>query len=215
MPFFLRTIAETHLTADAISAYVDGAADGQAQKAAQHLARCAPCQSDLESLQATRLLLRSLPTVPVPRSFALHRSPVAVPRPSLNPLFTLRAVAVAAMAALVIVVVADTSGLLGIQGQPIPVQLGIEEPGPAILSDSVNRPEAAVPLPPLNGVASISPAVAGPDAQSVGGVSTVPPAGTVQPPGRLSLWPLELVLLGGLLILAAAAFLLPRPNRTD
>ena len=96
MPFFRRTIAETHLTADAISAYVDGAADGQAQKAAQHLARCAPCQTDLESLQATRLLLRSLPTVPVPRSFALHRSPVAVPRPSLNPLFTLRAVAVAA-----------------------------------------------------------------------------------------------------------------------
>ncbi len=60
-----------------LSAYVDGqVTEPERRTVEEHLSGCGPCTSDLEELRATVALLRALPELPVPRSFALEQAPV-------------------------------------------------------------------------------------------------------------------------------------------
>jgi anti-sigma factor RsiW len=59
-----------------LSAYLDGEVTASERRTVdEHLSKCGACASELEELKATVALLRELPYLPVPRSFALEREP--------------------------------------------------------------------------------------------------------------------------------------------
>ena len=65
-----------------LSAYVDGeTTSGQSARVERHLAGCDSCRQDLDSLRATVHLLRDLPPLEMPRSFALRAEPSVATRP--------------------------------------------------------------------------------------------------------------------------------------
>ena len=72
--------SEHRRVGELLSAYLDGRVTGDEQAAVdRHLATCADCRRDLDELRWTVGLLREMPAVPVPRSFAI---PAAQPRPA-------------------------------------------------------------------------------------------------------------------------------------
>ncbi len=77
---------EAHLDADLLSAYLDKqvAADTR-RRVESHLAGCAVCQAELESLRQTVMLLQALPRVPVPRAFTLSEALAGIRRPGERP----------------------------------------------------------------------------------------------------------------------------------
>lgn len=74
--------SEHKRVADMLSAYIDGELSPKEQATVEkHLARCADCAHNLHTLRQTVVLLRELPPVAVPRSFAI-RPVQAARRPS-------------------------------------------------------------------------------------------------------------------------------------
>ena len=64
---------------DLLSAYIDGqVSESEAGRVEGHLAQCAECRLELETLRATVGLLKHVPQLEVPRSFALAEAPVKV-----------------------------------------------------------------------------------------------------------------------------------------
>ena len=60
-----------------LSAYLDGEVTApESRTVEEHLSECGACASELEELRAIVAVLRALPDLPVPRSFALEREPV-------------------------------------------------------------------------------------------------------------------------------------------
>ncbi|MFQ5856719.1 MAG: anti-sigma factor family protein, partial [Anaerolineae bacterium] len=63
-----------HLDIELLSAYIDGeVTPNEATRVEQHLPVCRRCTEELESLRWTVSLLREVPSVPVPRSFAIRQ----------------------------------------------------------------------------------------------------------------------------------------------
>ncbi|MBI4506265.1 MAG: zf-HC2 domain-containing protein, partial [Chloroflexi bacterium] len=94
-----------------LSDYVDGRLDHRArERLERHLARCAACQGELETLRQTVALLRALPSAEPARSFALRAAPVRVGAPRRGPLWPALPALAAGLAA--VLVVAAASGLL-------------------------------------------------------------------------------------------------------
>ena len=218
MGLFRRPIEKRPLTQAALSAYLDASVAPRDQVATdQHLTLCPPCQAELQSLREVSSLLRALPAVPVPHSFAIQHVVAQERRVSWSPVLTLRVATAAAMAALAIVLVGDVVGLLGAQGQPIPIQLGLAEPQAVVITDAVSRPEASVPLPPPATEAAQPVQSAAETALGAGEAAPVPqtaPVGFLSP-ASFSLWPLELGLLGTTVLLLLASALLPRWRRSS
>jgi hypothetical protein len=70
-----RANREHRFTADNLSAYIDDElAAAERARVERHLAVCADCRRDAETLRQTVTLLHSVPLQPVPRSFALPAS---------------------------------------------------------------------------------------------------------------------------------------------
>src|SRR5919202_1120065 len=68
---------------DELSAYLDGELSPGARRAVDdHLAACAECRAELEGLSRTRDLLRALPSVAPPRSFAITAEMASAARPA-------------------------------------------------------------------------------------------------------------------------------------
>ncbi len=65
-----------HISSNSLSEYVSGRAAG-AEKARidRALAECALCREEMESLQSTRSMLRSMPDLALPRSFVMAAAP--------------------------------------------------------------------------------------------------------------------------------------------
>lgn len=100
---------------DQLSAYLDGALSARARRQVEaHLAVCQACQQGLAQLQATVQVLRALPPMAVPRSFALPAGVAAAGPP--NPLATraYRASRVAAAGVAVALALVITLDLLGV-----------------------------------------------------------------------------------------------------
>lgn len=90
------------------SAYMDGRlAPRDRQALERHLEGCAACQANLESLQRLVALVRRLPQVPVPRSFALAHAPARAPRWDSRYAAPLRYSTAAAALLLLVVVTSD------------------------------------------------------------------------------------------------------------
>lgn len=129
--FWRRNGTDCREVRSLLSAYMDGqVADSERTRFEAHLAICAACQKELASLRATVALLRQLPPLRVPRSFA-----IAVPerRVASGDLFLYLRGAAAAVAALLIVMVGASiyfemlGGQLRIQRLPPPTPVAVEK----------------------------------------------------------------------------------------
>lgn len=127
-----------HLVDESLSALVDGqlSADG-ARHARAHLDACSACQMRLDELRSVIDLLRQLPEVEPPRSFALGPRLLEAP-PNVVRLRRWYTVARASAASLAAVFVALSASALYIDSQQAPARV------PETLA---NRPQAAAPVP--------------------------------------------------------------------
>lgn len=82
---FLRKKSEHEWVGETLSAYIDGELAGRERaRVEQHLKECQACAENLRTLRQTVALLKELPVIPAPRSFAV-RPRVARPRPAPAP----------------------------------------------------------------------------------------------------------------------------------
>jgi len=124
-----------------LSSYVDEQVTvAEAERVDRHLATCAEGRAELESLQATVGLLRSLPDLALPRSFRLtevpESRPVAVPFAYTRPLMAAASMAAVALIAIVAVDLAE----VGVSGDLVGVQAISEAPVSA-MAESAMAPE--------------------------------------------------------------------------
>ena len=134
-----------------LSAYIDGeVSESEAGLVEQHLAGCDRCRAELDSLRMTVGLLRELPLLAVPRSFALSEEPASV-RPS-RPVFW--AVPLTTSVAALLLVALLVSDLTGIVTQ----RAVVPEDAAAMTLEAA--PAAALPLPASAAVPAAAPAPA-------------------------------------------------------
>ena len=82
---FLRKKSEHQGVDESLSAYIDGElSPAEMERVVNHLQECRACSESLATLRQTVALLKELPLIPAPRSFAV-RPAVSRPRPSLAP----------------------------------------------------------------------------------------------------------------------------------
>ena len=97
-----------------LSAYIDGEVSGsESLRVERHLASCEECQAELTTLRSTVGLLRQLPELAVPRSFALREAPQRRRAPTM--VWTARLATSAAAVLLVALLLGDVVGLIGQQ----------------------------------------------------------------------------------------------------
>ncbi len=97
-----------------LSAYIDGEVSAsETSRVEEHLAGCQECRDELASLRSTVDLLRRLPELAVPRSFALSEAPQRRPTPTI--VWTARLATSAAAVLLVALLLGDIVGLVGQQ----------------------------------------------------------------------------------------------------
>lgn len=214
MRLFGEGFGVRHCSAETVSSFLDGAMrDSEMRKVESHLASCFDCARQVEDMHAVVGALRTLPTVPAPRSFAVPvpaRAFVAAPaRPWWQPapVETFRAMAGAAAIALAVVFAGDISGAIGTPEAPI--QLGIDQPGEFVNSGTPPGPEPLqvlgpepVPAPNVNVVVDVP-----------GGADAVPqPESSLaaHSGARLDLWALEIALLALTAALAGVSILVRR-----
>lgn len=126
-----RTSEESRCSAVAelLSPYLDGeVTSAEKTLVEEHVASCAGCAHDLDSLRLTVDLLLKLPTVEVPRAFTLQPSSR---RPA--PLFYFLRNATTAIAAVLIVLFSGSLYLRSVVPQPMPVaSLAYDRPAPSV-----------------------------------------------------------------------------------
>ena len=217
MKFFARRSDEFHASQAMISSYVDSAlTDTDMEKIKFHISLCDVCAQEIDEIRAVVGVLRAMPTVPAPRSFAIPvptRSWVPEPsRPwwSPAPLVGLRAAAAGAAIALAVVFAGDLSGGLG-PTQDVPIQVGRTEPAPLITSGTPAGAEKSLPLGE-NVSADLGTSFVAEVIGQSSGTSAVQPS-VVQDNGfALGLWRLELGLLSVTLILVGYNIYLRRKS---
>ncbi len=108
MKFPFTNPPRAHVSADLLSAYLDHQVTaGERARVDAHLATCAVCRAELESLRQTVALVRALPRVAVPRAFTLSEQKAGIRRPMAQPGWfggALRGLGALAAVALVVVV---------------------------------------------------------------------------------------------------------------
>lgn len=108
---------------DLLSAYVDGeVTESERRRVEGHLEGCDDCRAELEELRATVSVLRRMPELAVPRSFALTPEQAAAQRPAMPGGWTLRLAASGAALFLLGLIAADLLGA-GIEQLPSTVVL--------------------------------------------------------------------------------------------
>ena len=216
MKFFAQRSNESHASQAMISSYVDSALSNKDMEQVDfHIASCGFCAQKIDEIRAVVGVLRAMPTVLAPRSFAIPipaRSWVPEPsRPwwSPAPLMGLRAAAAGAAIALAVVFAGDLSSGLG-STSDVPIQVGRTEPAPLITSGTPAGAEKSVPL---GESASVDPgtSVVVEITDKTFGTSDVQPSSLAQDNGfALGLWRLELGLLAVTLILVGYTIYLRR-----
>ena len=217
MKFFARRSDASHASQAMISSYLDSALSNKdMEKIEVHIESCDVCSQEIDELRAVVGVLRAMPTVPAPRSFAIPvpaRSWVPEPsRPwwSPAPLVGLRAAAASAAIALAVVFAGDLSGSFG-SSPDVPIQVGRTEPAPLITSGTPAGAEKSLPLGESVSIDLGTSAIV----EATDKTSSAP---AVQPSllqdngSALGLWRLELGLLGVTLILVGYNIYLRRKS---
>ncbi|MBI3966924.1 MAG: zf-HC2 domain-containing protein [Chloroflexi bacterium] len=123
-----------------LSEYLDGGLPAEERVAIdRHLATCADCRAELESLRATVVALRALPTLRAPRSFVLSAAVVPAPRPPLRLTWV---PAASAGLAMVLAVLSVSATLNPSRVSPAVFDAGSEQPASA---SSAQRAASAKP----------------------------------------------------------------------
>ena len=174
-----------------LSSYVDGeVSDAEARQVEDHLSSCAECRRDLETLRMSVELLRALPALDPPRSFALDRVPDFA-RPPLAPLWATGMATSLAGLLLVVFLLGDAFGVLAQTGAgdgvsreeelaaptaPVLAPEAMAAPEPEAMAAPVASPPAA-PAPELAAApAPASRAAAVPRAAIAAQAAPPPPA---------------------------------------
>ena len=137
-----RNTTDHQYVEEQLSAYLDGELSPQEQGAvSQHLAACNACQWQFDTLQQTVQWARELPTIPVPRVFAISAParPVPAPRQRSGWLPLLQG-ATALIALLLVVVVAGDIMLAGVP--PTGSAPALAPQSEAVMEMAVHRMEA-------------------------------------------------------------------------
>ena len=149
---------------DLLSLYIDGQVEGpQLGRLESHLATCASCQADLETLKSTVGLLRSLPSASPGRSFTLAEVPF-MPRGTPPYLWGMRLATSAAAFALVFMLVGNSLGTFTREiaydesAEGVPPMDGAEDAQPALTMESASR-ESAEEVPLMDGAEDAQPAL--------------------------------------------------------
>ena len=163
-----------------LSAYIDGEVSAsETLRVEEHLAGCQECQDELASLRSTVGLLRRLPELAVPRSFALSEAPQRRPTPTI--VWTARLATSVAAVLLVALLLGDIVGLVGQQRQleDAASRAAVQAPGaPAPLAAVRGIPEAAAPE------LESAPALAAPPAPAAAPAPAPSPAPAVSEPAQ-------------------------------
>ena len=196
-----------HIKPASLSAFLDAAvSDSEYKKITRHLSDCTQCHAEMLGLQRTVHLLRTIPEVPVPRSFALTAS-VTVVKADLSRIRRAPLMAAAAMAvALVVVLVSDGLGLVGPQGQQTVVHLAMEEQAAVVRTDASGGPASPISMDTkttdVDRAASVqSTSINTVDATQSRRTDTLNGVGS-----PFDLWMLELGLLGAVILLGITAW---------
>ena len=229
MRLFGEGFGDRHCSLETVSSFLDGALrEREMQRVESHLASCTDCAQHIEEMRSVVGVLRMMPTVPAPRSFAIpaparvfvaeparpwwQPAPIAGLRALTmpSPMTSVRAMAAAAALALAVVFAGDVSGIIGTPEAP--VQVGIQDPNPLVGPGNPPGPEqnpilGELPVPAPD--AGNAPVVDAPVAEPTAPEATLP----VHSWYRLELWPLELGLLA--LTAAMAAFSIILRRRTS
>jgi hypothetical protein len=173
-----------------LSAYIDEQLEADERaRVERHLASCAECRAELESLRRTVQLLRSVPPVAPPRSFLLPATAAPTARPArYSPLFFGLRNATAALAAMLVAVaavnvvfnpptaIAPTEGREAApQSAPAPRPTAVAD-----LRDSSRLAAAAKPTEVPPAPAEAQPAAAAKPAQP--SLASAPAAKPAEPP---------------------------------
>ena len=217
MKFFARRSDASHASQTMISSYLDSALSNKdMEKIESHIVSCDVCSQEVDELRAVVGVLRAMPTVPAPRSFAIPvpaRSWVPEPsRPwwSPAPLVAFRAAAASAAIALAVVFAGDLSGSFG-SSPDVPIQVGKIEPAPLVTSGTPAGAEKSIPLGESASINLGTSAVVE-ITDKTSGAPVVQPSLVQDNGSALGLWRLELGLLGVTLILVGYNIYLRRKS---
>lgn len=224
MRLFGEGFGDRHCSLETVSSFLDGAMrEREMQRVESHLASCDDCAQQMEEMRSLVGVLRMMPTVPAPRSFAVpaparvfvaeparpwwQPAPVANVMAMASPMAGVRAMAAAAALALAVVFAGDVSGIIGTTEAP--VQVGIQDAQPL---ESPGNPPGPEPNPilgeppvPVPGTGD-APVVDAPVAEPAPSGATLVQHSWY----RLELWPLELGLLALTAAMATLSFILRR-----
>ncbi|MQG77388.1 MAG: hypothetical protein FI703_08705 [SAR202 cluster bacterium] len=205
MKLFSRSSVDGHISQEIVSAFLDGAlSTKEMSRVDHHMTSCEVCVQEADELRSVINVLRAMPTVPAPRSFAIPVPARAwVPEPSRPwwspvPLVGLRAAAAGAAIALAIVFAGDLSGNLG-SSPDVPIQVGLAEPAAVIISGTPAGAEKSLPLGE-DIVVDAGTSAAVENTADTFSSADIQPSLVTDDGFSLGLWPLEL----GLLILVVA-----------
>ena len=228
MRLFGEGFGDRHCSLETVSSFLDGAMrEREMLQVESHLASCSGCAQHIEEMRSVVGVLRMMPTVPAPRSFAVpaparvfvaeparpwwQPAPIAGLRAMamVSPVAGVRAMAAAAAIALAVVFAGDMSGVIGTPEAP--VQVGIQAPVPIEGPGNPPGPEPNQILgePPVPAPNANAPAVS----TLPGDVGTSPQPDTALTEHswfRFELWPLELSLLALTVAMAAVSIILRR-----
>ena len=227
MRLFGEGFGDRHCSLETVSSFLDGALrEREMQRVETHLASCTDCAQHIEEMRSVVGVLRMMPTVTAPRSFAIpaparvfvaeparpwwQPAPIAGLRALAlpSPMASVRAMAAAAALALAVVFAGDVSGIIGTPEAPVPVgrsdQPELVTPGnPPGPEPSQRLGDAPVPLPGASEAPFVDTPSSDPTAQPQ---ATLPEHAWY----RLELWSLELGLLALTAAMAAISIILRR-----
>lgn len=136
-----------HILDEDLSDYIDGSlSQSERQRTESHIEACARCRDQMETLRATVALLRRVPSVPAPRSFALRQASVARTRPL--PLLGGLRLATALTAGLLLLVLAGDL-LRVLPAVPAPAAQEGPMAAPALPAAAPAPPMPLAPAPPM------------------------------------------------------------------
>lgn len=135
-------IGRHHRLRSLLSAYIDGeVSETEAGVVEEHLAGCAECQHEMESLRATVDLLGQMPELPLPHSFTLSAAPAdIVPK---RPFTWAPALATSLAGLLLVALLAgDAFGVVEQTRQREVAELAAPAPAPAAAPEAAAAPAA-------------------------------------------------------------------------
>nr|ABZ09417.1 hypothetical protein ALOHA_HF4000APKG8C21ctg1g5 [uncultured marine microorganism HF4000_APKG8C21] len=130
-----------------LSSYIDGEVSApEATRLEKHLSECEECRRELETLTATVHLLRELPELEPPRSFAPESVP-APPEVARGYVWVPRLATSLAAGLLVVLLLGDVSGVLSQSDKAVTATAELESAAAAVAAPAILPADVPTPAP--------------------------------------------------------------------